>query len=148
MLSSSAPTDISNARDPNAVLALPTLISVEPTSAVDATTVSDPLTESSEQLTCESPNVQHTTAKLALSAATDGYPDKPPCPSSIASAPRDSEPSLDTGGGVGGGDGGGDGGGGDGGGEGGGDGGGGDGGGEGGTGATYNALHATPDAAS
>ena len=147
MLSSSAPTDISYAPDEYAVLAAPTL-SVEPTSAVDATTVSAPLTASSEQLARDVPNDQHATAKLPLSAATDGYPDELPCPSNIASAPRDSEPSLDTGGGVGGGDGGGDGGGGDGGGEGGGDGGGGDGGGEGGTGAMYNALHATPDVAS
>ena len=142
VLSSSAATDTTYGSDEYAVLADPAL-SVEPTNADDATTVPAPPTSSNEQLNEAEPDFQHATARLAVSAATDGNPDELP-PLSTTSVPRDSDPSLDTGGGTGGGDGGGgEGGGGDGG-DGGGDGGGGDGGGDGGAGATYNALHATP----
>ena len=86
-------------------------LSVEPIRADDAATVPVPFTSSTEHLNVLPPYAQHATARLALSADTDGYPDELP-PPSTTSAPRDSEPSLDTGGGTGGGDGGGDGGGG------------------------------------
>ena len=144
VLSSSAPTDTTYGSDEYAVLADPAL-SVEPTNADDATTVPAPPTSSNEQLNEAEPDFQHATARLAVSAATDGNPDELP-PLSTTSAPRDSDPSLDTGGGTGGGcaggaggaaggrGGGGEGGGGDGSGEGGGESGGGEGGGEGGGG--------------
>ena len=82
--------------------------SVEPIRADDAATVAVPFTSSTEHLNALPPYDQHATARLALSADTDGYPDELP-PLSTASAPRDSEPSLDIGGSTGAGGGGGEG---------------------------------------